>query len=353
MIHFGHTEAMIIIENEIWTIPVESNNLIAVNIETGETSLIMTLPGIGQKRLYSKIIRYNNTLFFIPLSAENILALNLHDYKLSNIKVNLPEREENLINYNSSLKFASALIVEDYLYVLGCTFPAIVRMSLETNEITYYTDWVEKVEKYRTNINDVYFRSYFKKDNKLYLPVCCGNMIVIFDLEDGNSEVQIIGEDTYSDVVVLDTGKYLSSKQSGKLLYIHSNKIEEIINLSSRPTINMYIEGERIIVITDLADESYRVNITSNKSEKLELKNNHILGSIRDDKYIYMIGSRFPELIKIPLDSNADIEYIKLRIKGELLFELLLKDIGGKNLYCSEEDLGLEQYIKLIQEYGG
>ena len=62
--HIGMTEAMVKIGDEIWTVPVHYNFLVAINVNTGVTRYICQMTEQKDERLYAEIVNYNNKKLF-------------------------------------------------------------------------------------------------------------------------------------------------------------------------------------------------------------------------------------------------------------------------------------------------
>ena len=130
----------------------------------------------------------NGVICFPPFSIEEVVSNNwcsnafgndIHDYKI------------NMKSFIGVVTFGKYIFYTPYLY------PAIIRLSTETNEISRYSDWVQSLEKHSSNIHDAFFLVPLIVDDILWLASSRANAVVAFDMNSCSSQVYEVGVKGY------------------------------------------------------------------------------------------------------------------------------------------------------------
>ena len=96
--------------------------------------------------------------------------------------------------------FSSSIIDGDYIYYIGCSYPAIVRLNVRSLEIDYITDWVDEVDQ---DIKDDNILGYstagvLEQDEKrIYIPCSLTPGIIILDKENLKTEFRSLSISSY------------------------------------------------------------------------------------------------------------------------------------------------------------
>lgn len=348
MLHIGMTEAMIFIEDEIWTVPVKSNVLIAINVKTGTTRFVAKISDSNKERLYSDIVRYDDKLYFVPLSADMITVFELNTGKVRDIEFEFPMEYKGKTRYLEDYKFCKGYVTDGKLYMFGCTYPAILRMDLQDESVKYIKGWVEKVEDRTINSSMGYFRGWLLHDNKIIFPSASSSCVLIFDFE--NEEVSIIeiGDESYSDIIYWKQYYYISTLESGKLLRVkdllHPKDIVCVNTSMPSHTVKVYVNDSKMLAISMVLEKSC-IWDESGKPGLLDIESDLIFGVISDGGYVFFVGDSKSDLVKINLSDYSDIQRINM-VFDEITKKYLYGKLFEGSSVIPEKLVGLNDFIK-------
>ena len=348
MLHIGMTEAMIFIEDEIWTVPAKSNVLLAINVKNGKTRYIAKISDSKKYRLYSDIVRYDDNLYFIPLSADKITIFELNTGKVRNIEFEFPMEYEGKTRYLDDYKFCKGYVYDDKLYLFGCTYPAILRIDLKDECVTYIKGWVENVEDRTINSRVGYFRGWLLHDNKMFFPSASSSCVLMFDFLDEKVRIIEIGNESYSDIIYWKEFFYISTFESGKLLRVkdllHHEDIVCVNTAMPSYTIKLYANDSKMFIIP-FELEKFCIWDENRKMRLLDIESDFIFGVIAHDGYIYFVGDNNPNLLRINLADDSDIQKINMIFDEKIKKYLYGEYFEGSNV-IPEELMGLNDFIK-------
>ncbi len=134
--------------------------------------------------LYHNMEVSENRIFFAPHRAEKIAVYEINECKMRYL--NVKPVEDRYINvYSSKQKFGSTFQNGKYIYILGYSYPAIVKIDSESLEITYIDDWVEKVYSKipKGDTRGIFTMGMVKKSEKILLPLGCMPGLLELDLD--------------------------------------------------------------------------------------------------------------------------------------------------------------------------
>ena len=168
----------------IWTVLVKENVVIRCNVESEKGEAVAAFRfvynGINGKHGYWFTDK-DKSKMFINLTAEsNIRILDTNDFKWEIIRVN-----EEYVKYSrEDLKFWTSFCYGGFYWKVGFSYPGIVKMSIETNEVTYIQGWLEELKGLcnSSDLNLFFGHGYCVRDNRLLLPVYCSPIILEMDM---------------------------------------------------------------------------------------------------------------------------------------------------------------------------
>lgn len=340
-------EAMVLINDEIWTVPVHHNFLVAINVHTGMTRYICQVSEEAQERLYGDIVNFNNEkLFIIPMSADDMAVYDLKSGSISHIKIEYPKKYDGNTSYRPSYKFSRGMQLQDFVYLFPCTFPGIVAVNPKTYEISINDAWVMEVEKNKQVDKEVYFRDCIFKDKKVYMASSCENAILEYDYIRDVVRVFYIGEKEYS-TVVYDGEKFVAASKYGHRVIRIGEKMDEWEKLvdykDNSPVISMHPSKNGLYVFPFKVEESYYLY----KGDKytLGLESGFIFNTLSDGSYIYIIDDRNGKLQRVSFNDGR-VPPIVLKYDERIKRQLYKRFIDKKIMY--EEELRLDEYIEML-----
>lgn len=211
MEHFLCCEGKYEDESYIWFSAYTHNGIYRINKRTQKVKLIGRIPGEkGYKaRQYKVVISLNDWMIFVPLSAKEIAILNCKNNKIKKISLKkIPDKRKR--QYIEDCKFWTGIAYKNYVYLFGLSYPAIIRLEPDTEEMEYYVEWIDKIEKKIENIKEIYFFvEGIIRGNDVYLPFCCTNAVLIFNLENKTTKIVEINSKVKGFCGIVDDGENL------------------------------------------------------------------------------------------------------------------------------------------------
>lgn len=179
-------------DGDMWFAASNRNGIYRVNTENYEIVEKHRFEGEENSEfmLYHDMEIYGNRIFFAPHKAEKIAVYDVDSHEETYISLK-PIEGKYRNSYLPTQKFASTFQDERYVYMLGYTYPAIIKMDAETLEITYIDGWLEEIEKYTPkHISYGYFTmGNVKRGRKVLLPMGCICGLLELDLDTGETKV--------------------------------------------------------------------------------------------------------------------------------------------------------------------
>lgn len=151
---------------------------------------------VENEDIYADMLYHNmeinrDKIFFAPHRAKKIAVFDIKQQELIYLDIK-PVNEKYKKIYNSTQKFGAAFQDGVFVYLLGYTYPAIIKIHRETLEMVYINCWVDEIID-EISENDA--RGYFtmgtvKNNRKIMLPmgVLCG----ILELNLDTNETKLI-----------------------------------------------------------------------------------------------------------------------------------------------------------------
>lgn len=152
------------------------NGLYIINKKTKEiiyTSKFEKEPYNGVMLYYSAQV-IGTKVVFSPHSAEHIAIFDYESKLFTYLDIKDCKKGYNE-NYRSTGKFAESFKYGSFVYMLGYSYPAILKLDIRTLEITYITNWIDEVNKYVKNGDEwgYFSKGYLLQNNKVILPLGC------------------------------------------------------------------------------------------------------------------------------------------------------------------------------------
>ena len=222
-IPIGFVEAMIKVEDVIWCAASDFNALMKIDLKQRKIEYINRFPDEkNEKRLFSDIIYEKGKLYFVPMNAEKIVIYDILNEKFSFIEFN---KKIYSSHYFSNYKFCRGIMYNKSIFLICATYPAFIRVNLSDNSIEYIDEWVSEIEKKRT-IDDIgYFTNYYQYENIVYIPCCCCNIIVEFNMENLTFIYHEIGrkDDRFSDFTLYENEFWVSLFNNNEIIKLNKN----------------------------------------------------------------------------------------------------------------------------------
>lgn len=177
---------------KVWMALANRNGICEVNLETKKAKIIKTFSNesLAHEILYNCIEKINNYLVFAPGLAKKIAIYNLEDNSL--IYIPLKKMEDEYKENQNESKFWNIIRHDSSVYLLGYSYPAIIKINMISMEVSYITDWVEEAEN---NINIGDDSGYFSDGhiiigNSILIPMGCMKAILELDLKTSQTKIR-------------------------------------------------------------------------------------------------------------------------------------------------------------------
>lgn len=245
-------------EDEVyyWFSEAKFNGCYRVQKENLETELLFRFPeeDLGQKRLHGDLKKVGDWLVFIPLTAKNIALFHMKTKEIKSFPLKSP-KEGRKIEYSPNSKLARCFSLGHYLYFTPRTYPAIVKLDLETWSLEYLTDWMLLLEPHIETERDPNLNSYFagslKKNDFLLMACACCSCFGEFDLKKETFSVFPIEtqSNAFQQIKIIDE-KYWLTPRTGIIHTILDpvNKKSEQVEIDVRRSFN----GDGEVAITNM-----------------------------------------------------------------------------------------------------
>lgn len=349
-------EAMVLTDGFIWCMAGGFNAFFQIDIISGQINYLGEVPNekIQKARLYSDIQQYEDKLIFVPMAAEDIAIYNIKENKFIKIKLKQPNNINNL--YKTDYKFSKCFIFKSYAYFFSVSFPAIVKLNLINYELQYIDDWVKRFCNKEIKREQVYFRNAYKKEGRVYLPSCCNNQVVEFELEQERFYYHEVGKrsESFSDIVFSKDKIYISKLDGGEMLILDKGNWDEIGRIYTGTTmpvsISMQEYNDKIFYFPVNLSEIVIVE-DGNKIRKCDLKmnikGNKVFKIIYDMPDCYFITEKEFDLIKFSVESEKIVKK-KLLIDNDTIKDKLQKYLLSY-IILGENFLSIKSWVSLIK----
>lgn len=172
-----HIRAFVQVEDLLYFIPDECNLLCTMHMETGEISILSSVPEekINQTALASKLVCYNEKIILVPYMAKSPWVYEIADGSWKKIEIR---------NQEQAWKFSSSELYQDKLYMFPAMYKVIICMDLNTYDIKYFEEIYHEFYR-RKKIEHCNLRAHYAKvKDTLYLSNYNTNDMLKFSLAD-------------------------------------------------------------------------------------------------------------------------------------------------------------------------
>jgi len=267
-------------EGNIWLPMADKNGICKIDCSSGNTELVMQFPNydITKKDLYFYSLYMDNKIIFVPYRAEEVAV---YDIKKELLEVVPLKHADSLFEgvYSEENKFVDGLMYGSSAYMFGYSYPAIVKLDINTMKLTYLTDWMAYYPCSKVHFGFL-AEGHAQIGSDVYLAMKNTNMLIRLNLESGVTEVfpiecaekKIMSVATYSGNVLLisweDCGIGVASwNPSTKIIReyrIETNKYVETTEVYWIPVVTgncVYLfplHGDKVYVINLSTGEYFR-----------------------------------------------------------------------------------------------
>lgn len=333
-------------------------------------------------RLYLDIVQYQDKLIFVPLRAETIALYDMNTGEFSYIPLCLPTEDMNTgVAYSADEKFTFAGIWKNNLYLFPATYPAIIKLDMESYEVEYLYEPIRQLNKRVLTEEGIYFWKGIIEDNLVKMWCEPSKAIVEFDMNSESLRVckQLSDIDKYIEVVSDGKNYWLIPREKkAKLLKLSEDfQIIESILLPEGNTNDgiSYLRGvcmdDSLLVFPGAAEHVMKVSLKDNVAvvtkifdgeEEIkpeEPKSWKIFFTKRIDDEIVAFNQFSSELVTYHVKTGAINKKqintdVNQKMNAKILLDVLALDRGDykeeQSTYFYEENREtLQAYLELVQ----
>lgn len=172
-----------IAQDALFVVPDDINAICRVDIQQRKAGIEIcldedTLSGGS----FFSVILSDDWLVVIPGKSDQVIIFNMKTRALKRIDICSPQITTNEI-YRNDDKFFGGFIKNNHVYILAASYPAILKINIDTEETDYIVDWIDEI---RDRIPEGDSRCYFPNgfvldDNYAYIPSRASGTIVRLD----------------------------------------------------------------------------------------------------------------------------------------------------------------------------
>lgn len=140
--------AMVEEEGKAWLARLGANGLYEFDKKENRAKLLMRFLdySIDKGNLYHAAGKVGNILVLAPIAASNIVLYDLATDKAESLELVLV-KDERKVQYTGDSNFFKCFLHGNSVYCWGYEYPAMMKINIDTKQITYFTDWVKEAEE--------------------------------------------------------------------------------------------------------------------------------------------------------------------------------------------------------------
>lgn len=192
----------------------DSNSLFRVDMKTGECTFIRVFDdeSIDGKRLHSAAVWIGDNIYFIPLTGDRISIFDTENKSIQSIPIPLPTSEKGAF-YKKNHKFVRAVKNRNCLWLVPSTYPGVLRLDLQTNDVKVFDDWISD-ERY------MFMLGLCVEKERFLIPSGNSNAMLIFDMEKEVGYIEHIGINSQGtiDMCKVDDTYWLAPSYKGPIV---------------------------------------------------------------------------------------------------------------------------------------
>lgn len=272
------------------------NALFKINLQTGECTYIKMFQNekCDGKRLYTKALFLNDKIYFVPTSAEEIAIFDIKTQEIKKLSIQNMNKMKCPF-YNSNHKFSAGAIYGKYIFMIGSTYPSVLRINAQTERIDYFDEWV--------NEEPFLFKKSLTIDgSRCYVPSANNNLILCFDMESCVGRLYYVGHSDkgWWSMCKVKNDFWLAPKEAGAIICWNPDtyKMKEYRNYPKGFKDNgfaftkIYNHGDDIFLIPAYANMGIKIALSNEEISDSGMfcmeKNEFIAFMIEEDDRFYL-----------------------------------------------------------------
>ena len=173
-------------DGSLWFAASNLNGIFKADKKTGKSQFITNFPQYPNYavRLYIACTLVRRKIVFAPCNAKEISIYDIDKKELNTIPL-----DKRTVEHCKSALFYAAFEYEGFAYLIGMSYPGILKIDVDTYEVSIIRGPFERYYTRGEYDYEAHFRhSVTLKDNILYLPAIRENGLVCMNMETCNCE---------------------------------------------------------------------------------------------------------------------------------------------------------------------
>lgn len=357
-------------EEWAWFVDNSFNGFYKMNKNTSKAEFLFHIPGEDQQgiQLFGYVEKVGDWLVFPPVRGKQIFLFHLVTNEIKTFPLK-PVEKNALVPYSSESKFLRCYHFENIVYFFPSTYPAIVKLDLNTMSLQYLDTWMKDFEKLdaKENFINWYFFTGTQEGSTFMVPCGLNNHIAVFDAitEKISFEKVNCEEMTFLQILADGTYYWLTPKKGYRLIrWDRESNTSISLELDSGieadyPKVGLAIlKNNTIYISSGVNNTGYEVNIGNNSVLKVdyfenmrpEKKIQH--QEFSNDMMCFRINENYLHFTS-PLDKNwycFDLETKELSKKSVFADEIGISILKKKPIIMYEnKDMSLFDFCEGIQ----
>lgn len=340
-------------EGFLWFSAMEFNGIFKLKLSTGKLDFVAHFKGEKPDRpnLYSEAVIYKDNCWFVPCNSEKLAMLDLKTLRIR--EYSLPPAFE-CFRY---VRFSSCVAKDRYLWMVPSESNMVVRLDMETGEVSGYDRWPGGFEIPKQGI---LFTDGVMIGDSLWLSPCDANMAIELDTRTGEMKGYRIGspQKKYGGAVYDGQALWFIPRAGGGVLKFdpktaktteYSGWPEEVD--SSKPLFNRgFYDGKSVWMIPLDSDMLVKLDPSTGEMEEIKgLPEGFSFGQKGEKKYYPAFGSAItdgdttwvtPGRADKLLSINRKTEEVS-GIEVNLPLDWYRENIQGKSPYADSSKISL------------
>ena len=346
-------------ENSIWLCASDKNVICKIDKNSKTGNVIGAFPdfNVNSGTMSWAVKCIERYVVFCPFGADHLMVYDKETNDLSSHRIIEPQIKCS-IRYIRGQKFIAVVPYKHYCFLIGRTYPGIIRFDLNTGEQIVIDIFAKELDAINIINNALFSDGYIMKENCIFLGLACNNNLFKFNLD--TFEYSLIpidcsfkgigGISSNGDTIWLtDFGKNGSELVGYDIL----NNSTETVHMPIRDRLLApVISGEKLYLFP-MTDKhkmiSYGLNtrqweLHEDFNEDADEKSGRIIAVAAYGDSIVGVFEHSKKWFRF---QNGVYDFFNYTVNSEELDIKLFKESRGS--YISETDMGLEKFIMLLE----
>ncbi len=338
----------------LWASSLTFNGLLKIDLKLKTAKVESVFEDIPDSEGHSFFVAVKaaDSIVFLPGSSNYIAIYSISKKNISKVFIPNVNRHCNEI-YNEKDKFSAGIVVNNYVYILGGSFPGIIKLNVNTGEISEYYGWVDEIERF-IPVNDAHYYfadGFVEKEGVILLFLSCCNAMLYINTKDDSMLIKHTDMDVdgFEGVTYADDRYWVIGRKNKNHFLLEVDfdgnciRKKQIMRQSEEGLLgNLFLRpivyGDTVMIIPVKGKHAYITDIFDKEVKSFDKMNEYLGSNNRVDIFcIYRSGDN------ISFWSNADCRFHDMN--------LLTGEITDYQIFLDDEDYLTERIRKKVNNH--